>query len=102
MEYVMTRAELASKVNNILVELCGEQFSSAIDEDGDIHFGVRPNGIPVGLIVERLFDDEALLAGYHVVGARAEDTAAAADFVARRNQLVRMGRYELCGDDVVF
>src|SRR5947209_16780560 len=52
-EEVVNRDELAMRVNGILTEICGEQFGSWTDEDGDVCFGVCLMGVPVGLIVEQ-------------------------------------------------
>jgi hypothetical protein len=98
----MTRSDLAAGVERILVALCGEQFKTSVDEDGDVFFRVFVAGVPVGLVVECLREDEAVLAGHHVIGVRVEDEDAAADFVARRNQELHVGRLELAGRSVVF
>ena len=98
----MTRSELAQQVETILAQLCGEQFKRWTDEDGDVHFGVCFMGVPVGLVVEDLWEGEALVAGHHVMGMRVQDREAAVRFVAERNQTLRIGRVEVCGDAVVF
>lgn len=98
----MTRSELAEKLYDIATELCGEQFNAWADEDGDFCFSTMIAGVPVGLIVERLGDEESVLVGHHIIGARVENKEAAAEFVARRNQRLRIGRVELIEDSVVF
>lgn len=98
----MTRSKLAKHVNRSLVALCGEQYESTTDSRGDIWFKASWAGVQVGLIVEAFGAGGAMVAGHHVVGARVEDRAAAMEFVAARNQRLRVGRLALRGDCVIF
>lgn len=99
----MHRSELAARTQAYLANLSGEQFASRRDEDGDIRFVTMWHGVPIGLCVETLTDDsDSVLVGHHVVGTRVEHLPAAMQFVVRQNQMLRFGRLEICGTDVVF
>lgn len=98
----MTRSQLVDKTYAIMPELVGEQFQAFADEDGDVQFLTMLKGAVVTLCAEAFGEENSLLNGYHVIGGRIEDTAAAVAFVARHNQQVRCGRFELAGNQVVF
>lgn len=99
----MNRKELTEEVDRVLSELVGEQFDRRLNPNtGDTCFSLFFQGVPVGLSVERLGESESVLAGHHVVGTMVEDKAAAARWVAHRNQNIRQGRLMLIDDDVVF
>ncbi|MBJ7469802.1 MAG: hypothetical protein JHD16_00800 [Solirubrobacteraceae bacterium] len=96
------RWRLAGRVDSLLRELAGEQYSPVgIDEDGDHYFQVLWSGVPVSIGVEQ-FLDEAIVTGIHIVGLRATDEDAVLDYVAGRNAEIRVGRVWACGDGVVF
>lgn len=97
----MTGTELSDRVNEILRDLAGEQYKRGTLPNGNTFFALHIMGVPVGLTVESLGDSEALLAGHHVIGTKVEDRQAAAEFVTRRNQTLRVGRVMLIEDSVV-
>jgi hypothetical protein len=94
--------ELADKLEGILTPMFGEQKSRHTDDDGEIHFGVMPNGIPLEFVVEPLGNTDAVVAGVHVLGTCIEDRDAAKHWVANQNRRIRFGRLELVGDGVIF
>jgi hypothetical protein len=94
--------ELAVDVEGMLPPLVGLQYCMWTDDDGDVRFNTFIGPTLVGLIVEPLGDDDALLTGYHVIGTGVQDTQAAAQWVARRNQRIHVGRVQLAGEEVLF
>ena len=96
------KKELAVTVEGFLVPMFGEQYSMWTEDDGDVRFDVCVGAAPVGLIVEPVGEDGALLVGFHIIGVKVEDKQAAAAWVAKRNQQIRVDRVQMFEDDVVF
>lgn len=98
----MNTTELAVKTEQILTELCGEQYEVVDDPDGPKRFFFCFGGIQVGLSVEPFLEDDSILVGHHVIGTDVQNMEGAVRFVALRNARNRVGRIDLCGDNVVF